>query len=152
MLSLRPFGGSERRHRRIDDPVAPVAPSKAYVGMVIELDRLRRLDWKMSLVQYLCVGIASPISLAVKSEFSKLLSLFPVIVVLIKALVVACGSHGRANTNVRIPTPGCFSSKTSSRIARLGLALFRSYVSFDVSISDYGVVIVAFAYMYVAVP
>jgi len=33
MLSVRCFGGCERRQRRIADPVEPVAPSRAYVGI-----------------------------------------------------------------------------------------------------------------------
>lgn len=33
MLSVRFFGGEERRQRRIADPVEPVAPSRVYVGI-----------------------------------------------------------------------------------------------------------------------
>jgi hypothetical protein len=33
ILSARDFGGWERRQRKIADPVEPVAPSRAYVGI-----------------------------------------------------------------------------------------------------------------------
>lgn len=34
MLSVRYSGGCERRQRRMADPVEPVAPTKAYVGIL----------------------------------------------------------------------------------------------------------------------
>jgi hypothetical protein len=33
ILSARDFGGCEMRQRKIADPVEPVAPSRAYVGI-----------------------------------------------------------------------------------------------------------------------
>ena len=34
ILSARDFGDCERRQRKIADPVEPVAPSRAYVGIL----------------------------------------------------------------------------------------------------------------------